>query len=165
MSDERPRHNPHQLRCLFPSCHRFFRNQSGLTKHVRSCHSGQVLPRHQRRSPSNEGQVPIALPIHRSDESSSQGNPDSTPRHPSIPLAVLSRDRSPSGPGSSIQLPHQDGSFSPVYSVHGSPREASPAGERSTPESNEPIQISKVFHPIINGLYNSCPSLPVFLNN
>jgi uncharacterized C2H2 Zn-finger protein len=148
-ADERPRHNPHQLRC--PGCHRFFRNQSGLTKHVRSCHSGQVLPRHQRHSPSNASEVPNALPIHRSDESSSQGNQDSTPRHPS----TVSQDRSPSG--SSIQLPHQDGSFSPVYSVHGS--------ERSTPEINEPIQISKVFHPIINGLYMSCPSLPVFLNN
>lgn len=158
MNVERPQHNPHQLRC--PRCRcRFFRNQSGLTKHIRSCHFGQpeVLPRHPLSN---------ALPIHRSDDSSSQG---STPRHPSTPSAITVSRVSPSlsldqttfdnNAGSFIQPPHQDGFISPVYSVQGSLRESSPV---TTPESNEPTQISKVFHPIINGLYTSLLSPSFF---
>jgi hypothetical protein len=151
--EERPSHNPHQLRCRFGSCHRSFKNQSGLTNHIRSCHSGQAsLARRQRSPPTTEARN--TLPIHGTDESSSQGNP-STPLavsrfSPSFPLEIdqITIDNNA---GSSIRLPHQDGSFSPVHTFHGSPRESSP--EVSTPGGDEPI--SKVFHPVINGLYMS----------
>lgn len=140
---ERPRHNPRQLCCRFASCHRWFRNQSGLTKHIRSCHSGQAPSRRQCSPPAN------ALPIHRDDESSSRGNRDSAP--PSTPLAGSQFSDNDLGSSTGIRQPHQDGSFSPAHTFHGSPRESSP--EVVTPEGDEPI--SKVFHPVINGSYMS----------
>lgn len=142
---ERPKHNPYQLHCLVPSCRRSFRNQSGLTKHLRSCHSGQAtLPQRQHSLPTN------TLPIYRDNDSSSQGNQDSTP--PSTPLAGSRSSPSPSLEiNQPIQLPHQDESSSPVHTSHGSPRESSPGV--LTPEGDGVI--SKVFHPLINGSYMS----------
>jgi hypothetical protein len=141
---ERPKHNPHQLRCLFTGCQRWFRNQSGRTKHIRSCHSGQPESRHhdQHSSPTNANEAQNTLPIHRSDESSSQGNQleVSTPPGPSTPSTPLAVSRFSPGP------------FSPVYTLHSSPRrESSPDASVSTPEGDEPIL--KVFHPLINGLF------------
>lgn len=130
---ERPRHNPRQLPCHFASCRRWFRNQSGLTKHIRSFHhdSGQAPSRLQRSPPANanEAQNSLRLPIHRS---SSQGNRD--PASLSTPSAGSRADAAESSPasalppenndvGASIQLPHHDGLFPPVL------------------------------HPLINGLY------------
>ena len=156
---ERPRHNPHQLRCSFASCHRWFRNQSGLTKHLRSCHSGSrqaTLPRYQHSLPVAQ----TTLPIHRYNEPSSQRDQDLTP--PSTPLAgsqfspsqafppEINQTPFDNGAGSPIQLPHQDGSFPPVRTFHGtSPRRE----ESSIPEGDHPIL--KVFHPVINGSYVS----------
>lgn len=141
---KRPRHNPQQLRCLF-GCRRWFRNQSGLTKHTRIFHpqAEETLPgplrQRQRSPPINANDARNLLPIHTSDEFSSEGNRDSTP--PCIPLAEITFDNA-AGPGSPI---HQDRLFSPVH-THASSRELSPDSEH-----NE--LISKVFHPVINGLY------------
>ena len=145
---ERPRHNPYQLCCSFANCRRWFRNQSGLTNHLCSGHPRQVaLPQAQYQcSPpsANADEAQNTRPIHRYNESSSQGDQYSTP-----PLARS--QFSPPLPdfggnaGSSIQLQHQDGSSPPVHS----PQES--LSELPIPKGDEPIM--KVFHPIINGLY------------
>lgn len=150
----RPKHNPNQLRCRFASCLRWFRNQSGLTKHVRICHPGRATSPRRQHSPQAPSQSPTVFPIHRSNSTSLSTPPagsiqlqdQSSPRAPSP--TIFSRHRSnstsPSTPlAGSIQLQHQ--SSPPAYNLHGTPRESSPS-----PEGDEPIL--KVFHPIINGM-------------
>ena len=160
---ERPRHNPYQLRCPFASCRRWFRNQSGLTKHIRSWHwhsqAGQATSPRRQRSPSFQ----VRANLNADELRNNQGNLGFTP--PSTPLAgppspsvseinqTIFDNTTSSAPsaGSSIRLPPQDGLFSPVHNSHGSLRESSP---EATPEGDEPI--SKIFHPIINGSYTCC---------
>lgn len=50
-SKQRSRHNPIRLPCQFPHCQRSFKNRGGLTKHIRSQHSGQTAPRSPQHSP------------------------------------------------------------------------------------------------------------------
>jgi hypothetical protein len=161
---ERPRHNPYQLHCPFASCRRWFRNQSGLTKHIRSWHwhsqAGQATSPRRQYSESPSFQVRANLDADDHELRNDQGNLGFTP--PSTPLA-----RPPAPPslseinqttfdnitnlpstGSAIRLPSQDRLFSPA---HGSLRESSP---ESTPEGDEPI--SKILHPVINGSYTCC---------
>lgn len=145
--EERPRHNPHWLHCPFSTCRRSFRNQTGLTSHIRSsCHrnsghwqSEATLPQARRQ---HEAHNTSMLPIHRSDESSSQGNQlgDSTPFSPSTPLPRFS-------PAFSFEINQTpfNNNTRPSSQVQESPHKI------STPEADEPLAISKVFHPIING--------------
>ena len=159
---EHPRHNPYQLHCPFASCRRWFRNQSGLTKHIRSWHPGwhsQAGQATSLRLESPSFQVRATLNADDHELRNDQGNLGFTP--PSTPLAgppappSLSEinhtfdniTNSPST-GSAIQLPLQDQLFSPA---HGSLRESSP---ESTPGGDEPI--SKILHPVINGSYTCC---------
>lgn len=107
------------------------------------------MPQCRHSPPLNTNEAENTLPIHRPNESSSQGNQDSTP--PSSPIMAVSRS-SPSfsheinqttldnNAESSIQLPQEDGSFSQVQEL---------LSDVSTSEGDEPI--SKVFHPVING--------------
>jgi hypothetical protein len=149
IANERPRHNPYQLHCPFARCRRWFRNQSGLTKHLRAHHSGQAtLSQRSRRSPpANADEAQNLLPNDR-------GSQDFTPPLAGPPSPSFSQELNqttfdtPSA-GSFIQLPPQDGSFSLADTFHDSPRESSP--KVSTPEGDEPIL--KMFHPIINGFY------------
>ena len=159
---ERPRHNPYQLPCPFASCRhrrRWFRNQSGLTKHLRSCHSGQATSRRrQLSSPANsDSDEARNTPIHERDESSSQNS--TPPPTRTSPLAV-SRSSPPFSPKiNQATFDACTGSFSPVPTlrVRGSSQESS----RATPEGDEPIL--KVFHPVINGLCMSWARSPSFL--
>ena len=132
----RPRHNPRQLRCPFPSCHRSFRNQSGLTNHIRSTYH-QNSERPKAPTNANDLEAPNTLAIHVSDASSSQGNQDPTPQ--STP-------------------PRFSPSFSPIRDEDAFSRIRS-----DTPKGDEPI--SKIFHPVINGLYSlACHDLTFFIN-
>ena len=100
---ERPRHNPYQLCCSFANCHRWFRNQSRLTNHLRSGHPRQVaLPQAQYQcSPpsANADEAQNTHPIHQYNESSSQGDQYSTPPlarsqfHPLYPISAATQDR------------------------------------------------------------------------
>ena len=142
---ERPTHNPHRLPCPIENCCRRFRNQSGLTNHIRTSHPDSQQPqrpedsdsesKHRHSSPINlnANEAENTLPVHRPDETSSQGNQDITPP-PSQFLPEINQPTFDSSTGSSL---------------HGSPREASPA---SGPEGDAPNQpILKIFHPVING--------------
>ena len=124
MPRKRPKHNPHHLRCPFASCRQWFRNQSGLTKHIRSA-------RHRDSGPPEAPQTRRSLP------------PQSSPS-PSVDINQL-EDTFDKNSILSIQPSHQEGPLSQA-------RELSPAIERSsTPEGDE--LISKIFHLIIIGLY------------
>ena len=159
---KRPGHNPYQLPCPLASCHHhrwWFRNQSGLIKHLRSCHSGQATSRQCQLSYPANSDLDEAwnTPIHKCDESSSQ-NSTLLPTWTS-PLAV-----SWSSPPFSPEINQATfnahvGSFSPVPTLRvcGSSQESSQA----TPKSDEPIL--KVFHPVINSLCMSQAWSPSFL--
>ena len=130
---EHPRHNPYQLRCPFASCCRWFRNQSGLTKHIRSWHwrsqAGQPTLSRRQRSLSFQ----VCTNLNADELQNSQGNlcftPPSTllagPPSPSVSeinQTIFDNTTSSPSAGSSIQLPPQDGLFSPgpVHNSHGS---------------------------------------------
>ena len=40
---QRREHNPRKLKCGWYGCNRWFKNASGRTKHIRSCHSAQAV--------------------------------------------------------------------------------------------------------------------------
>ena len=150
---ERPRHNPYQLQCPFASCPRRFRNQSGLTKHLRAYHPEQPGPA------SGATRRQCSPPVNANLNDAQDMLPIDEPTLPSSPLAgsrfsvkvdqVISDNNARSSPG--IQPPHENRSVSPVHTPHGSSRELSP--EVPNPEGNEPI--SKILHPVINGFYIS----------
>ena len=153
---ERRTHNANRLPCPIASCRRRFRNQSGLTNHIRVYHhpdnsdsgsdldsDGQPEAAMPQRLPSPPTEAQNSLQILQvSDKLFNQETPDSTP--PSTPLAVPQPSPGPSG---SFSLDIDQTPFDNVRSS--SPREISP--EAPTPEGVEPI--SKVYHPVINGMY------------
>lgn len=103
---QRPRHNPLRLPCPFMCCQRKFRNRGGLTKHIRSYHSGQTIASrsrsrslsrsHSRLSPllaasihtNNNGSQVLTEPSNDSDLpdlfaiSSPHGSPIQVPNSP-----------------------------------------------------------------------------------
>jgi hypothetical protein len=155
---KRPTHNPNRLPCPIASCRRRFRNQSGLTNHIRVNHpddsdsgldsdsDGRPEDTLPQRLPSPPTEAQNALQIQVSDEPFNQRTPDSTP--PFSPLAVPQPSPGPSG-SFSLGIDQTPQAFDNVRSS--SPREKSP--EAPTPEGVEPIL--KVYHPVINGMYIS----------
>ena len=99
-------HNPHQFKCSWPSCHRWFKNASGCTKHIRSCHTAEAAMR------------PNCWHQHQRQPSPPPDSPGTHDNHPLIDIASdpafpalqssLSRLHSPQSSSNDLQsLPAQ----------------------------------------------------------
>ena len=76
-SARRKVHNPYQLPCIFVGCRQWFRNQSGLTQHIRSQH------RHDRQAPTRQAEAAAAARVPREGLTSIHPHSPSPPSSPS----------------------------------------------------------------------------------
>jgi hypothetical protein len=133
---QRPRHKPLRLSCSFPDCVRSFRNQGGLTKHIRSHHSSHY--RSRRRSPPSRSllahpEVQHSPEIHANDGSEALTG---SPNLPYSPAQIPNQYSPPLFSSPNGLLPSDDIQRSPSRTTEPDPSLAEPST-----------------HQLLNGLY------------
>ena len=148
--DRRPQHKALHLHCSYPHCRRSFRSQGGLTKHIRSQHSGQTVSRRSRQRsplvvhPEPEEVQHFPAAIHANDGSSISNPPDSSVQMPN--RSLLPPFFSPQG-----SLPNSAVGEVPSDSIQRSPGE--PLGQAIEPDPS--LAESSTSHPLLNGLHST----------
>ena len=142
--EQRSQHNPLRLPCSFLNCKQYFRNQGGLTKHIRSLHSGQISCGRRKRQ-----RLPLVHPeANGPDSEALTGSLSSNPPDSPVQLDQFSLPPFFSPQGSNLNSPIQVGEV-PSDDIPWSPQQL--LGQANEPDP--PLAGLPITHPLLNGLH------------